>query len=57
MILPDFMNIFNRKIRTDIRLRNHNYLQPDWLLIYLTEDDILILTLIDVSTHADLFDE
>ncbi len=31
------------------------HIQPDWLLIYLVEDDILILTLIDTGTHADLF--
>lgn len=31
------------------------HIQPDWLLIYLIEDDILTLTLIDTGTHADLF--
>lgn len=31
--------------------------QADWLLIYLIENDILTLTLIDTGTHADLFDE
>ena len=31
------------------------HIQPNWLLIYLTEDDILTLTLIDTGTHADLF--
>lgn len=30
------------------------YIQPDWLLIYLVEDDILTLTLVDTGTHADL---
>lgn len=33
------------------------HIQPDWLLIYLIEDDILTLTLIDTGTHADLFDQ
>lgn len=28
------------------------HIQPDWLLIYLIEDDIL--TLVDTGTHADL---
>ncbi|HFI0083640.1 type II toxin-antitoxin system YafQ family toxin [Streptococcus sp. P25B114] len=28
---------------------------PDWLLIYLIENDILTLTLIDTGTHSDLF--
>lgn len=31
------------------------HIQLDWLLIYLVEDDILTLTLIDTGTHADLF--
>lgn len=31
------------------------HIQPDWLLIYLIEDDILVLTLVDTGTHADLF--
>ena len=29
--------------------------QPDWLLIYLKENDVLTLTLVDTGTHADLF--
>lgn len=33
------------------------HIQPDWLLIYLVEDDILTLTLIDMGTHSDLFQE
>ncbi len=31
------------------------HVQPDWLLIYLIEDDILTLTLVETGTHADLF--
>lgn len=31
------------------------HIQPDWLLIYLLEDNILTLTLVDTGTHADLF--
>jgi mRNA interferase YafQ len=31
------------------------HIQPDWLLIYLVEDDILTLTLINTGTHSDLF--
>lgn len=30
------------------------YIQPDWLLIYLIEDDILTLTLVDTGSHSDL---
>ena len=32
------------------------HIQPDWLLIYRMEDDILILTLSATGTHSDLFD-
>lgn len=31
------------------------HIQPDWLLIYLIEDDILTLTLVETGTHADLY--
>ncbi len=31
------------------------HIQPDWLLIYLIEDDKLTLTLTRTGTHSDLF--
>ncbi len=31
------------------------HIQPDWLLVYHTQDDILILTLTRTGTHSDLF--
>ena len=31
------------------------HIKPDWLLIYLIENDILTLTLIDTVSHSDLF--
>lgn len=31
------------------------HIQPYWLLIYLKENDVLTLTLVDTGTHADLF--
>ena len=31
------------------------HIQPDWLLIYLDENYVLTLTLVDTGTHADLF--
>lgn len=30
------------------------HIQPDWLLVYLIENDILTLTLVDTGSHADL---
>lgn len=32
------------------------HIEPDWLLIYMIENDILTLTLIDTGSHSDLFD-
>lgn len=31
------------------------HIQPDWLLIYRIEDDILVLTLSRTGSHSDLF--
>ena len=31
------------------------HIRPDWLLVYKKQDDILILTLVDTGSHADLF--
>ena len=31
------------------------HIEPDWLLIYKIEDDILVLTLTRTGTHSDLF--
>ena len=31
------------------------HIRPDWLLIYLVEDDILTLTLVNTGSHSDLF--
>ena len=31
------------------------HIQPDWLLVYRVEDDILVLTLARTGSHSDLF--
>ena len=31
------------------------HIQPDWLLVYRTDDDVLVLTLSRTGTHSDLF--
>lgn len=33
------------------------HIQPDWLLIYRIENDVLVLTLTRTGTHSDLFDK
>ena len=31
------------------------HIEPDWVLLYYIEDNILVLTLADTGTHSDLF--
>lgn len=31
------------------------HIRPSWLLIYLVEDDIVTMTMIDTGSHAELF--
>ena len=31
------------------------HIRPDWLLVYLIDDDILVLTLVDTGSHSDIF--
>ena len=33
------------------------HIKPDWLLLYLIEEDILTLTLVDTGSHSDLFNK
>lgn len=33
------------------------HIQPDWLLIYRIEDNVLVLTLARTGTHSDLFNK
>ena len=65
-LLEEIVEKLKSRIPLDAKYKDHplsgNYkgyrechIQPDWLLIYLIEDDILTLTLVDTGTHADLF--
>ena len=65
-ILEEVVEKLKARRPLDVKYKDHplsgNYkgyrechIQPDWLLIYLIEDDILTLTLVDTGTHADLF--
>ena len=31
------------------------HIQPDWLLVYRIEEDVLVLTLTRTGTHSDIF--
>lgn len=33
------------------------HIEPDWLLIYRLDDDVLVLTLTRTGSHSDLFDK
>lgn len=65
-LLQNVVEKIRTKVPLDAKYKDHplsgNYkgyrechIQSDWLLIYLIEDDILTLTLVDTGTHADLF--
>lgn len=65
-LMENVVNQLQNGIPLEAKYRDHElvgkykgfrecHIQPDWLLIYLLENDILTLTLVDTGTHADLF--
>lgn len=65
-LLEEIVEKLKARIPLDEKYKDHSlsgnykgyrecHIQPDWLLIYLIEDDILTLTLVDTGTHSDLF--
>ena len=46
---------FDHELKGNYQGFRECHVQPDWLLIYLKENDVLTLTLVDTGTHADLF--
>ena len=64
-LLEEVIDILRQGKALEERFRDHElkgnlkgfrecHIQPDWLLIYLIEDDILTLTLVDTGSHSDL---
>lgn len=64
--LDEVVDLLRQGKQLDEKYRDHglsgNYagfrechVKLDWLLIYLIENDILTLTLVDTGTHSDLF--
>lgn len=41
----------DHQLTGNLRLFRECHITPDWLLIYMIEEDILILTLIDTGSH------
>ena len=67
-LLDDVVEALGQGHKPDAKYRDHAlhgngegfrecHIQPDWLLIYLVENDVLTLTLVETGTHADIFDE
>ena len=53
---------FSRQFRDHALVTSRNYkgmrechIEPDWLLVYCIEDDLLTLFLVRTGTHSDLF--
>lgn len=66
-LLEEIIDKLRRRIPLEKRYKDHElqgrykgfrecHIQPDWLLVYYVEDDVLVLTLVDTGTHADLFE-
>ncbi len=64
-LLEEVVDMLQNDIRLEDKYRDHElkgnfkgfrecHVQPDWLLIYLKEEDVLTLTLVDTGSHADL---
>ena len=65
-LLDKVVDMLRQEKKLDDRYRDHGlsgqfqgfrecHIKPDWLLVYLIEDDVLTLTLVDTGTHADIF--
>ena len=66
-LMEEVVNTLQQGLPLEEKYRDHElkgkykgfrecHIQPNWLLIYLLENDILTLTLVDTGTHSDLFD-
>ena len=64
--LDHVVDLLRQGKRLDAKYRDHGltgpfsgfrecHIAPDWLLIYLIENNVLTLTLVDTGTHAELF--
>jgi mRNA interferase YafQ len=45
----------DHQLTGSMKLFRECHIQPDWLLVYLKQESILTLTLVDTGTHSDLF--
>ena len=65
-LLDEVVDVLHRGLTLDEKYHDHEltgsfngfrecHIKPDWLLIYLIENDVLTLTLVDTGTHSDIF--
>ena len=65
-VLDEVVDLLRQGKKLDEKYRDHSltgnfigfrecHIKPDWLLVYLIENDILTLTLVDTGSHADIF--
>ncbi len=65
-ILDDVIDKLIRGETLDEKYKDHSlkgeyanfrecHIKPDWLLIYMIENDIVTLTLVNTGSHSDLF--
>ena len=65
-LLDDVVDILRQGKTLDKKYKDHLlkgeyagfhecHIKPDWLLIYLIENNVLTLTLVDTGSHSDLF--
>ena len=65
-LLDEVVDLLRQGRQLEERYRDHGltgdlagfrecHIKPDWLLIYLIENDILTLTLINTGSHSALF--
>jgi len=65
-LLNEVVDLLRQGKQLDEKYRDHGlsgsfagfrecHIKPDWLLIYLIENDVLTLTLVDTGSHSDIF--
>ena len=65
-LLDEVVDLLRQGKQLDEKYRDHNlsgdfagfrecHIKPDWLLVYLIENDVLTLTLVDTGSHSDIF--
>ena len=65
-LLDEVVDLLRQGKQLDEKYRDHGlsgkfegfrecHIKSDWLLVYLIENDILTLTLVDTGTHSDIF--